>query len=60
MLKFELTPAQKFLCLCIRHCDYLERDEIKKLYDSIGDKVLFSQAKKNGVSSITGHALSLY
>lgn len=57
MLKFKLTPAQNFLCLCIRHCDYLEKDKIKQLYETIGDKVLFSQAKKNGVSSIIGHAL---
>ena len=59
MLKFNLTPAQQMLCLCIRHCDYLEKDKIKQLYDSIGDEVLFSQAKLNGVSSITGHALSI-
>ena len=59
MLKFNLTPAQQMLCLCIRHCDYLEKDKIKKLYDAIGDEVLFSQAKLNGVSSITGHALSV-
>ena len=59
MLKFNLTPAQQMLCLCIRHCDYLEKDKIKKLYDAIGDEVLFSQAKLNGVSSITGHALSI-
>ena len=59
MLKFNLTPSQQFLCLCIRHCDYLEIDKIKHLYDSIGDEVLFSQAKLNGVSSITGHALSI-
>jgi hypothetical protein len=59
MLKFKLTPAQTFLCLCIRHCDYLEKDKIKQMYDSLGDEVLFSQAKLNGVSSITGHALSI-
>lgn len=58
MLKFHLTPAQQMLCLCVRHCDYLERDKIKNLYGSIGDEVLFAQAKLNGVSSITGHALS--
>jgi hypothetical protein len=59
MLKFNLTPAQQMLCLCIRHCDYLEKDKIKQLYGSVGDEVLFSQAKLNGVSSITGHALSI-
>lgn len=59
MLKFKLTPAQEFLCLCIRHCDYLEKDKIKQLYESVGDKVLFSEAKLNGVSSIAGHALSI-
>ena len=57
MLKFKLNPTQTFLCLCIRHCDYLQKDKIKQLYDSIGDKVIFSQAKLNGVSSIVGHAL---
>ena len=59
MLKFKLPPAQRFLCLSIRHCDYLEKDKIIQMYDSIGDDVLFSQAKQNGVSSITGHALSI-
>ena len=59
MLKFNLTPVQQLLCLCIRHCDYLEKDKIKQKYDSIGDEILFSQAKQNGVSSITGHALSI-
>jgi hypothetical protein len=58
VLKFKLTPAQKFLCLCIRHVDCLEKDKIKQMYDSIGDEFLFSQAKLNGVSSIIGHALS--
>ncbi len=59
MLKFKLTPAQTFLCLCIRHCEYLEKDKIIQLYDSVGDKVIFSEAKLNGVSSIVGHALSI-
>ena len=59
MLKFNLTPVQQLLCLCIRHCDYLEKDKIKQKYDSIGDEILFSQAKLNGVSSIIGHALSI-
>ena len=57
MLKFKLTPAQQFLCLCIRHVDFLEKDKIQQLYESIGDEFLFSQAKLNGVSSIIGHAL---
>ncbi|MDB2676664.1 nucleotidyltransferase family protein [Amylibacter sp.] len=57
MLKFKLTPAQQFLCLCIRHVDFLEKDKIQQMYESIGDEFLFSQAKLNGVSSIIGHAL---
>jgi hypothetical protein len=57
VLKFKLTPAQQFLCLCIRHVDFLEKDKIQELYESIGDEFLFSQAKLNGVSSIIGHAL---
>lgn len=59
MLKFKLTSAQIFLCLCIRHCDYLEKDKIKQMYYFIGDEFLFSQAKLNGVSSIIGHTLSI-
>ena len=29
------------------------------MYDSIGDELVYSQAKENGISSITGHALSI-
>jgi hypothetical protein len=59
MLKFKLTPAQEFLCLCIRHCDYLNKERIKELYNSIGDEKLFSEAQLNGVSSIVAHSLSI-
>lgn len=59
MLKFKLTPAQEFLCLCIRHCDFIEKNKIKQLYESVGDEVLFSEANLNGVSSIVGHSLSI-
>ena len=58
MLNFTLTPAQRFLCLSIRHCDYLNKDEIKSLYESVGDKVLLSEAKLNGVASIVAHSLT--
>ena len=59
MLKFKLTPAQEFLCLCIRHCDFLQQDRIKALYNSIGDEELFSEAELNGVASIVAHSLSI-
>ena len=59
MLKFKLTPAQEFLCLCIRHCDFLQQDRIKILYNSIGDEALFSEAQLNGVASIVAHSLSI-
>lgn len=59
MLKFKLTPAQEFLCLCIRHCDFLQHDRIKDLYNSIGDEELFSEAQSNGVASIVAHSLSI-
>jgi hypothetical protein len=57
MLKFKLNPEQEILCLCIRHCDFLEKDRIKHLYESIDDESLFLQARLNGVASIVGHAL---
>jgi hypothetical protein len=57
MLNFKLNPIERFLCLCIRHIDYLNVKEIKSLYISIGDESAFKYAKINGVSSIVAHSL---
>lgn len=59
MLSFRLTPEQEILCLCIRHCDYLKKDKIKQLYESLNDENLFSLARSNGVASIVAHSLCI-
>lgn len=58
MIEFRLTDSQRFLCLCIRHCDYLNSQEIRSLYTEIGDEKLFKEASLNGVISIVAHALN--
>ncbi|MBL1274659.1 MAG: nucleotidyltransferase family protein [Ectothiorhodospiraceae bacterium] len=57
ILEFDLTSEQRLLCLCIRHCDYLDIAQIIDLYESIGDDRLFEEAELNGVASIVAHAL---
>ena len=59
MIKFKLTPLQKFLCLSIRHFQYLDSEQIKQLYLEIGDAKIFDEAKVNGVASIVGHTLTV-
>ena len=59
MLKFNITANQKLLCLCIRHCDYLDTTKILNLYNSIGDEAVFKEATLNGVQSIVAHALKI-
>lgn len=57
MISFKISESQEFLCLCIRHCDFLEKDRIRELYSKHGEKPLFDEAKLNGVASIVAHAL---
>ena len=59
MQPFKLTKVESLLCLCIRHCDFLDKDKIVSLYIDLGDDVVYASAKLNGVASITAHALSL-
>ncbi len=59
MRPFKLTKVESLLCLCIRHCDFLEKDKIVLLYNELGDDAVYASAKHNGVASITAHALSL-
>jgi len=55
---FELTEIEQFLCLCIRHIDFIEKDKIRSLYNKLDDTQVYEQAVINGVESIVGHALS--
>lgn len=57
MIEFKLTDSQRFLCLCIRHCNYLNTQEIRSMYTKIGDEKLFKEASLNGVVPIVAHAL---
>lgn len=57
-MEFKLTKIQKFLCLCIRHYDFLEVERIKELYYELDDKEIFKEAKVNGVQSIVAHSLT--
>lgn len=59
MQPFKLTKVESLLCLCIRHCDFLEKDKIVSLYKELGDDAVYASARLNGVASITAHALSL-
>ena len=59
MMNFKLTKVEKLLCLCIRHCDFLEKKQIKKLYIELGDQTVYDSAKLNRVESIVAHALSI-
>jgi hypothetical protein len=59
MKEFKLSRVEQLLCLCIRHCDFLEKEKIATLYNELGDAIVFASAKLNGVASITAHALSL-
>lgn len=59
MLKFNLTAEQEFLCLCARHCEYLQQRNIIEMYAALDDDSLFVQAEINGMSSIAAHALAI-
>ena len=59
IMNFKLTKVEQLLCLCIRHCDFLEEKKIKNLYIELGDCNVYDSAKLNGVESIVAHALSI-
>jgi hypothetical protein len=59
MMNFKLTKVEELLCLCIRHCDFLEKNRIKELYIELGDHIVYKSAQLNGVASIVAHALSI-
>lgn len=59
MKQFTLTRVELLLCLCIRHCDFLDKERITSLYNELGDEAVYKSSKLNGVASITAHALSL-
>ena len=58
-MNFKTSKVEKLLCLCIRHCDFLEKEKIKNLYFELGDCTVYDSAKLNGVESIVAHALSI-
>ena len=58
-MNFKISKVEKLLCLCIRHCDFLEKEKIKNLYFELGDCTVYDSAKLNGVESIVAHALSI-
>jgi hypothetical protein len=58
-MNFKVSKVEKLLCLCIRHCDFLEKEQIKELYFELGDCTVYDSAKLNGVESIVAHALSI-
>lgn len=58
MIKFKLNKIQKFLCLCIRHIDHINKEKISELYQQFDDLTLYQEAKTNGVAAIVGHVLS--
>lgn len=59
MVSFKLSEGQELLCLCIRHIDFIERDRIVELYESLGDDAVYALAKHNGVNSIVAHVLKV-
>ena len=58
-INFKISKVERLLCLCIRHCDFLEKEVIKSLYFELGDCTVYDSAKLNGVASIVAHALSI-
>lgn len=56
-MNFNLTAEQSLMCLCMRHHQFLEHDEIKIKYDVIDDGALFAECERNRVQMIVGHAL---
>ena len=58
-MKFKVSKVERLICLCVRHCDFLEKKIIKDLYIELGDNLVFKSAQLNGVVSIVAHALSI-
>ena len=56
-MNFKISEVEKLLCLCMRHCDFLEKEKIRKLYFELGDSDVYVSAKLNQVQSIVAHAL---
>jgi len=58
-MNFKVSKVERLLCLCIRHCDFLEKRKIRELYIELGDHIVYKSAQLNGVVSIVAHALSI-
>lgn len=58
-MNFKISKVERLLCLCIRHCDFLEKEKIRTLYSELGDCTVYNSAKLNKVESIVAHALSI-
>ena len=58
-MNFKTSKVERLLCLCIRHCDFLEKEKIRNLYFELGDCTVYGSAKLNRVESIVEHALSI-
>ena len=58
-MNFKINDVERLICLCLRHCDFLEKNKIKTLYAALGDEIVFQSAQTNGVSSIVAHALRI-
>ncbi len=54
---FKISRVEKLLCLCLKHCEFLEKEKIRKLYFELGDGKIYNSAKLNKVESIVAHAL---
>lgn len=54
---FKTSKVEKLLCLCLKHCEYLEKEKIRELYFELGDSNIYNSAKINKVESIVAHAL---
>jgi len=58
-MNFKVSKVENLLCLCLRHCDFLENNKIRELYFELGDNIVYKSAQRNGVTSIVAHALSI-
>ena len=58
-MKFKVSKVERLICLCVRHCDFLEKKIINDLYIELGDNSVYRSAQLNGVVSIVAHALSI-
>lgn len=58
-MNFKTSKVEKLMCLCLRHCNFLKKKQIRKLYLELGDSAIYDSAILNGVESIVAHALSI-